>query len=108
MYLMSFFKFSRWAIDLLNSHMANCFWDDYEGHKKMHLANWHLICMKKRYRGLGIPDIKDLNLCLLGSWVKRYFRDEGKLWRKVVEKKYCKKENIFCSEKKHASLSRRG
>jgi hypothetical protein len=39
----------------------------------------------------------------LGSWVKRYFRDEGKLWRKVVEKKYCKKGNIFCSEKKHAS-----
>jgi hypothetical protein len=38
-YLMSFFKFPRWAIDLLNSHMANCFWDDYEGHKKMHLAN---------------------------------------------------------------------
>jgi hypothetical protein len=88
MYLMSFFKFSRWAIDLLNSHMANCFWDDYEG--------------------LGTPDIKDLNLRLLGSWVKRYFRDEGKLWRKVVEKKYCKKENIFCFEKKHASLSRRG
>jgi hypothetical protein len=55
--------------------------------------------MKKQYGGLGIPDIKDLNLCLLGSWVKRYFRDEGKLWRKVVEKKYCKKENIFCSEK---------
>jgi hypothetical protein len=38
-YLLSFFKFPRWAIDLLNSHMANCFWDDYEGHKKMHLAN---------------------------------------------------------------------
>jgi hypothetical protein len=63
--------------------------------------------MKKQYGGLGIPDIKDLNLCLLGSWVKRYFRDEGKLWRRVVEKKYCKKGNIFCSEKKHASLSGR-
>jgi hypothetical protein len=29
--------------------------------------------------GLGVPDIKDLNLCLLGSWVKIYFRDKGKL-----------------------------
>jgi hypothetical protein len=38
-YLLSFFKFPRWAIDLLNSHMANCFWDDYEGQTKMHLAN---------------------------------------------------------------------
>jgi hypothetical protein len=24
-YLLSFFKFPRWAIDMINSHMANCF-----------------------------------------------------------------------------------
>jgi hypothetical protein len=38
-YLLSFLKFPRWAIDLINSHMANWFWDDYEGHRKLHLAN---------------------------------------------------------------------
>jgi hypothetical protein len=27
---------------------------------------------KKDYEGLGTPDMKDLNLCLLGSWVKRH------------------------------------
>jgi hypothetical protein len=52
-YLLSFYKFSRWGIDLINSHMANCFWDDYEGHRKLHLANWHLICMKREYGGWG-------------------------------------------------------
>jgi hypothetical protein len=45
------------------------------------LANWHLVCMKKEYGGLGIPSLKDLNLCLLGSWVKRFISDESKLWR---------------------------
>jgi hypothetical protein len=25
----------------------------------MHLANWHLICMKKDHGGLGIPNLKD-------------------------------------------------
>jgi hypothetical protein len=65
-YLMSFFKFPKWAIDLLNSHMANCFGDDCVGHRKMHFTNWHVICMKKQYGGLGIPEIRDLNLCLLG------------------------------------------
>jgi hypothetical protein len=34
-YLLSFFKFSRWAIDLTNFHMASCFWDDFEGHSKL-------------------------------------------------------------------------
>jgi hypothetical protein len=38
-YLLTFIKFPRWAINLINSHMTNCFWDDYEGHKKLHLAN---------------------------------------------------------------------
>jgi hypothetical protein len=32
--------------------MANCLWDDYEGHRKLHLANWHLICMNKEHGGL--------------------------------------------------------
>jgi hypothetical protein len=66
--------------------MANCFWDDYEGHRKMHLANWHLICMKKEFGRPGIPDLKDLSLCLLRSWVKRFISDEGKLWRNIAER----------------------
>jgi hypothetical protein len=37
--------------------------------------------MKKEYEGLGIPNLKDLNLCLLGSWVKRFISDDAKLWR---------------------------
>jgi hypothetical protein len=46
-----FFKFRKWAIDQLNSHITNYFLDDYEGYRKMYLANWHLICMKKQYGG---------------------------------------------------------
>jgi hypothetical protein len=37
--LLSFFKFPRWAFGLINSHMGNYFWDDYQGHRKLHLAN---------------------------------------------------------------------
>jgi hypothetical protein len=102
-YLMSFFKFPRWVIDLINSHMSNCFWDDYEGHKKLHLVNWHLVCMEKEYGGLGVPNLKGLNLFLLGSWIKMYIKDEGKLWRSIVDIKYCNKDNIFYTDKAHAS-----
>jgi hypothetical protein len=66
--------------------MANCFWDDYEGHRKLHLAHWHLICTKKKYEGLGVLNLKYLNLCLLGSWVKRFISDENKLWRVSLRK----------------------
>jgi hypothetical protein len=59
--------------------------------------------MEKDYGGLGIPQIRDLNLCLLGSWVRRYVQDEGKLWRNIVDRKYRRKGNIFCLNKNHAS-----
>ena len=53
---------------------------------------------------MGIPNIKDVNLCLLGNWVKRYIQDEGKLWRKIVDSKYIKKNpNIFASNPQNAS-----
>jgi hypothetical protein len=59
--------------------------------------------MKKEYGGLGIPSLKDLNLCLLGSWVKRFISDESKLWRGVVDRKYYRTNNIFYTDKTHAS-----
>ena len=64
-YLLSFFKFPKWALDLINTQMANCLWNDFEGHRKLHLANWKLICKKKEFGGLGIPDLANVNLCLL-------------------------------------------
>jgi hypothetical protein len=33
-YLLSVIKFPKWALSLINSHIAHCMWDDYEGHHK--------------------------------------------------------------------------
>ena len=61
-YLMSLIKFPKWAINLINSQMAHCFWDNYEGHHRYHLANWGLVTQKKQYGGLGVPNIAEMNL----------------------------------------------
>lgn len=53
-YLLSFFHFPKWALNLINSQMAHCLWSDFEGHRKLHLANWHL-CMKKEFGGWVSP-----------------------------------------------------
>jgi hypothetical protein len=87
-YLLSFFSFPKWALQLINTQLANCMWNDEEGHKKIHLANWPSICMKKDYGGLGIPNLQDLNVCLIGSWIRRYINGEGSLWKRVVDAKY--------------------
>jgi hypothetical protein len=79
LYLLSVIKFPKWAITLINSHMAHCLWDNYEGHHKYHLANWGLISQKKEFGGLGIPDLAELNMCLLATWIKRYNLAEDKI-----------------------------
>jgi hypothetical protein len=38
-YLMSIIKFSKWAIDAINSQMGNFLWDDQAEIRKYHLAN---------------------------------------------------------------------
>jgi hypothetical protein len=54
--------------------------------------------MRKEFGGLGIPNLKDLKLCFLRSWVKRFISDEGKLWRSIMGRKYCREDNIFYSD----------
>jgi hypothetical protein len=63
-------------------------WDDVDGNMHIHLANWPSVCMKKDFGGHGIPNLQDLNICLVGFWVKRYIQGEGTLWKKVVDAKY--------------------
>lgn len=77
--------------------MANCLWSDSEGASKIHLANWPSICMKKEYGGMDVLNLQDMNVCLIGYWVKRYLAGEGSLWRRVVDNKYnTRNPDILC------------
>jgi hypothetical protein len=91
-YLLSFIKFPKWAIKLLNTHMSNFLWNDLENNHKYHLANWDMVSMCKDYGGLGIPNLRDLNISLLASWLKRYKSDKDKLWKELVDFKYQTKD----------------
>jgi hypothetical protein len=103
-YLLSFIKFPKWAIKTLNAHFANCLWSDSEGNHKYHLANWESVSMLKEFGGLGIPSLRDLNTCLLASWIKRYQADDGKLWKDLIDFKYnTSKPNIFFARDTNSS-----
>jgi hypothetical protein len=43
--------------------------------------------MLKDFGGLGVLNIRDMNICLLGSWITRYQVDEGKLRREILDHK---------------------
>lgn len=103
-YLLSFIKFLKWAIKIINSHMANYMWNDSEENHKYHLANWELVTMCKEHGGLGVPNLRELNISLLASWIKRYKSDKEKLWRELLDFKYdTTKPNILQSSSMGAS-----
>ncbi|KAJ1291703.1 hypothetical protein BS78_02G336000 [Paspalum vaginatum] len=103
-YLLSFIKFPKWAIKVLKSHMANCLWNDVEGNRKYHLAKWESVAMCKEFGGMGILNLRDLNVCLLGSWLKRYIGGQGKMWREILDSKYnTENPNIFSTKDTGAS-----
>jgi hypothetical protein len=64
-YLLSFMKFPKWAIKLLESQMAHCLWNSNSVCHRYHLASCQCVTMKKEYGGLGIPNMRELNLFLL-------------------------------------------
>jgi hypothetical protein len=42
--------------------------------------------MKKEYGGLGVLDLGELNICLLGSWIRwRYAMDKDKSWKVLID-----------------------
>jgi hypothetical protein len=103
-YLMSFFKFSKWAIKLIESQMANCLWNDDSECHRYHLASWQHINMEKDFGGLGVPNLRELNIYLLASWIRRYFVDRDKIWKQVVDHKYnTASPNVFTCRDNGAS-----
>ena len=56
-----------------------------------------------------MPDLRDLNLVLLGSWIKRFLKDVGKLWYNIITQKYVRNAvNIFSLPHSNSSVFWRG
>ena len=67
------------------------------------------MAQKREFGGLGIPNIGDMNLSLLASWVKKYHLDNNKLWKQIIDHKYeVNDPNLFCCSTTNISPFWRG
>lgn len=61
--------------------------------RKYHLVKWEIICKSKKKGGLGIKDIRKMNLSLLCKW--RWKLDtEDAIWQDLVKAKYLRNDTI--------------
>src|SRR4051812_33774908 len=76
--------------------MAHFFWGNLGDVHKYHLAHWGLVTRKEIFGGLGVPNLRDINLALLASWSKRYYDGTEKGWKLIIHHKYLhNKSNLF-------------
>jgi hypothetical protein len=80
--------------------MGHYLWNSSNESHRYDLASWQHVNMRQEFGGFGVPNLRELNLCLLGSWIRRYSLDQDKIWKDLVDYKYNTfNPNIFtCKE----------
>jgi hypothetical protein len=63
-------------------------WGEVEGGRKICWVKWNKVCQPKARGGLGIRDVKLVNLSLLAKWRWRLLQGGDALWKKVLQEKY--------------------
>lgn len=61
--------------------------------QKNHLVSWLMVCLPKSQGGLGVLDLKSMNLALLDKWLWRLENGEGR-WQDIIRKKYLNKKTL--------------
>ena len=70
------------------------FWQGGGTKKKYHLIKWIKICKSKNKGGLGIKDLRVMNMSLLAKWWWKLEQEQG-LWQELIHKKYLVNKSIF-------------
>ena len=86
-YHMSMYLLPDTNIEKMSKVIRKFFWQGNATKKKYYMVKWNLITKPKRKGGLGLKNMKLLNVSLLCKWWWRLESEEG-LWQEVVKKKY--------------------
>lgn len=92
-YHMSVHLLPKTIINKLEKIRRKFFWQGGGTKRKYHLVKWEIICKSKKKGGLGIKDLRKMNISLLYKWWWKFEKEDG-LWQKIVKFKYLKNKSI--------------
>jgi hypothetical protein len=81
------------TIECLDKIRRRFFWQGGGTKKKYHLVRWEKICKSKRKVGLGIKNLRKMNVSLLSKWWWKLENKNG-LWQEIVRYKYLRNNSI--------------
>jgi hypothetical protein len=79
MYHMSVYLLPKTTVNQLDKITRTFFWQGGGTKKKYHLVKWEIICKSKKKGGLGIKNLKRMNISLLCKWWWKLEKEDG-LW----------------------------
>uniref|UniRef100_A0A0A9ENT9 Uncharacterized protein n=1 Tax=Arundo donax TaxID=35708 RepID=A0A0A9ENT9_ARUDO len=74
------------------------FWQGGGTKRKYHLVKWDRICMPKKKGGLGIRNLRKMNISLLCKWWWQIEQKQG-LWQEIIRRKCLNNSSV--SKVKH-------
>ncbi|KEH37317.1 transmembrane protein, putative [Medicago truncatula] len=63
-------------------------WGGVGGGNKISWVKWETVCQSKRNGGLGVKDIRLMNVSLLAKWRWRLIDGDTALWKEALRAKY--------------------
>ena len=92
-YHMSVYLLRKTVVERLDKIRRSFFWQGGGTKKKYHLVKWEKICKSKEKGGLGIKNLRKMNISLLSKWWWKLENEKG-LWQEIIRYKYLKKDTI--------------
>ena len=87
-YSMCLFKLPKAICDKINSLLANYWWGQTKGERKIHWINWKKLCKQKKRGGMGFRDISAFNLAVLAKQAWRLIHQDHSLFYRVYKARY--------------------
>ena len=87
-FYLSVFKIPASIEHRLSDLMRRFFWKRSKEGRGLALVAWDDICKPTGQGGLGVPQLKTMNVALLTKWVKRIIGPEEDVIRTVMRDRY--------------------
>jgi len=87
-FYLSFLKMPTKVVRKIIGIQRNFLWGGKVGGRKIWWVKWSRVCSPWKEGGLGVRDIKLVNLSLLAKWRWRLLGEDDQVWKWVLKEKY--------------------
>jgi hypothetical protein len=88
LFFMSFLKMPSQVVKAVVRIQREFLWGGVKGGRKINWISWKTVCREKKEGGLGVRDVRVVNISLLTKWRWKLLCDDPALWKQVLIAKY--------------------